>query len=166
MRYLITSVAFVAVMSSGTMLGFFFAWYCSTLWGLDLLPPETAISAMNSMNSIVRNASFAPFFFGTPIYLAISAAFAFSTGNQPSAILFFIAAIIYVGGCILLTATINVPMNEALGLINPDVMENPDEIWSSYSHDWQFWNVVRMLFAGLSFLVGLSGLYLLNRKAL
>lgn len=147
------------------MFGFFFAWYCSTLWGLDLLPPETAISAMNEMNSIVRNASFALFFFGTPIYLMVTALLAHSTENRPSAILFFVAAFVYVGGCFALTGMVNVPLNEALALIEPDKVTRPEEIWTTYSRDWQYWNIVRMLFAGLSFLVGLIGLYQLNRKA-
>lgn len=164
MKKLTISAAFVGTLSSGAMFGFFYAWYCSTLWGLDLLPGEVAISAMNSMNSIVRNFSFAPAFFGTPIYMMIAAILAYFTDNRNSAILLLAAAIVYGLGCVVLTASVNVPMNEALGRLDPYSVAQPDQVWMAYSSSWKIWNIIRMIFAGITLLLGMSAIYQLYRK--
>ena len=45
---------------SAAIFGFFYAWVCSTMWGLDQTDPVVAITAMQAMNASVRNAVFAP----------------------------------------------------------------------------------------------------------
>lgn len=46
------------------------------MWGHDTLAPQVAIEAMNGMKATVRNAAFAPAFFGTPLALLVTAALA------------------------------------------------------------------------------------------
>jgi uncharacterized membrane protein len=70
MRPLAYLFAFLSLIPSGAMLEFFSAWVRSTMWGLHAAPPAIAIQAMQAMNASVRNAVFAPAFFGTPIALA------------------------------------------------------------------------------------------------
>ncbi len=62
--------ATVAVLLTGAIFGFFYAWVCSTMWGLDDADPRVAIAAMQAMNASVRNAVFFPAFFLTPVALA------------------------------------------------------------------------------------------------
>ena len=57
----------VPVVFAGAAFGFFYAWVCSTLWGLDTLAPQAAIDAMNAMNESVRNPVFFTGFFLTPV---------------------------------------------------------------------------------------------------
>ena len=49
----------LSVVFSGAIFGFFYAWVCSTMWGLDATDPRVAIQAMQAMNGSVRNAVFA-----------------------------------------------------------------------------------------------------------
>lgn len=42
-------LALLSLLFSGAMFGFFFAWVCSTLWGLDAADPNVAIAAMQAM---------------------------------------------------------------------------------------------------------------------
>lgn len=63
----------LSLLSSGAIFGFFYAWVCSTMWGLDAANPALAIGAMQAMNASVRNAVFAPAFFGTPFVLIATA---------------------------------------------------------------------------------------------
>ena len=46
-------LAVVTIVFFGAIFGFFFAWVCSTLWGLDHIDPRSAIEAMNGMNESV-----------------------------------------------------------------------------------------------------------------
>jgi len=46
----IKALAFLSLILSAAIFGFFFAWVCSTMWGLDALDPRVAITAMQGMN--------------------------------------------------------------------------------------------------------------------
>ena len=64
--------AWVGVLFAGAIFGFFYAWVCSTMWGLDEADPRVAIAAMQAMNASVRNAVFFPAFFLTPVVLGVN----------------------------------------------------------------------------------------------
>lgn len=149
-----------ALMFTAAMFGFFYAWICSTMWGLATLDPNTAIAAMQGMNASVRNGVFGLAFFGTPLVTAIAAFACYTTKARASAILMLLAMITYTLGALILTMSVNVPMNEALALITlPQPAEAAAQIWSDYTTGWEVWNITRTGFAGLATL--LTGLALL-----
>lgn len=148
-------LALPALVLSGAVFGFFYAWVCSTMWGLDALPPEMAMAAMQAMNASVRNAVSAPAFFGTGPVLLMTAAWAWGRGNDRAAALFAAAGAVYLLGAFLPTAMVNVPMNEALARVDPGGA-GAAEVWAAYSPRWQAWNIARTIAAGLA--VALAGL--------
>ena len=154
-------LALLSLLFSGAMFGFFFAWVCSTMWGLDAADPNVAILAMQAMNASVRNWVFAPAFFGTPVLLMFTALAATRARERPVATCFALAALFYVVGVIVPTMTANVPLNEALALVEtPLGPAEASEAWRAYSGPWQYWNVVRAVAAGLVLALagwGLSG---------
>ena len=158
---LLKGASLITLLLCGALFGFFYAWICSTMWGLDNIPPTLAIEAMQGMNASVRNAIFAPVFFGTSIATLALAGLAYINNEKRSSLLFLSAALIVFLGCQVLTFSINVQMNEALALISIDELKGAPEraaqIWHDYSPNWQFWNVIRTLFAGLALaLVGMG----------
>lgn len=166
MRELTIAMIFVSLLLGAAIFGFFFAWVCSTMWGLDAAEPKIAIQAMQAMNASVRNAVFFPAFFLTPLAMAATAAL-LSGAQRGPAIAFGLAAIIYLLGGLILTMAINVPMNEALAqVVIPEEPEAAAQVWRNYSERWQFWNQVRTVASGLAFLVAAYGTYLLDRNAL
>lgn len=72
--------AAIALLLCGAIFGFFYAYSVSVMWGLDSADPRSAIAAMRGINRVVRNAAFAPAFFGTPLALLASATLAYATG--------------------------------------------------------------------------------------
>lgn len=151
--------AHLSLLATGAMFGFFYAWVCSTMWGLDAADPSVAIAAMQAMNASVRNVVFAPAFFGTPVILLATAVLARRSGRRVSARAFFAAALFYVVGGLALTATVNVPMNEALAKVRlPLAAHDAEAVWSAYSGRWQTWNMVRMCASGLALLAAGYGL--------
>ncbi|WP_417681362.1 DUF1772 domain-containing protein [Roseibium sp.] len=165
MRYPTKAMILVSLTLSAAIFGFFYAWVCSTMWGLDAADPRVAIQAMQAMNASVRNFVFAPAFFGTPVALALTAFLLMREGNGRSAAAFALAAGVYFALGLLLTMRINVPMNEALALITvPDDVESARAIWQDYSDPWQFWNQIRTITSGVAFLLAVSGVMLLERK--
>ena len=165
MPTLAKSLAISSLIFAGAIFGFFYAWVCSTMWGLDSLDPRTAIAAMNAMNGSVRNAVFAPAFFGTPVVLAV-AAVALRLVNDRRASIWFasVAAVSLIFGT-LLTMAVNVPMNEALVLVNiPEDRSAAQSIWDAYSPRWQFWNQARTVASGIALLLACIGLSKITKQ--
>ncbi|UYV37922.1 DUF1772 domain-containing protein [Rhodobacteraceae bacterium D3-12] len=164
MHALLLPMAFLSLLLSGAIFGFFYAWVCSTMWGLDAADPQIAIPAMQAMNASVRNAVFAPAFFGTPVVLLVTAFLARGGGYPRAALLFGAAGLTYLFGGMALTMAINVPMNEALATLSvPSSRDDAAAIWAEYSPRWQLYNVVRTAFSGVTLLLTGAGLMALNR---
>lgn len=158
MTQLLYPVAGVAMLLSAAIFGFFYAWVCSTMWGLDAIDPRVAIAAMNGMNDSVRNMVFAPAFFGTPVALLLTAALSLGTGHKPAALWFGAAGLLYFVGAFLVTLTVNVPMNRALLVTEiPERIEDARAIWEAYSSKWQVYNLARTIVSGVAFLLALMG---------
>lgn len=151
---------FVALVLSAAILGFFYAWVCSTMWGLDAADPRVAIAAMQAMNASVRNAMFFPAFFLTPVMLAVAAIAVSMAGSRAAAAALAAAAIVYLAGAFAPTALVNVPMNEALAALAVPVERAAAEaIWADYSSRWQWWNALRAAACLVAFLFAATALY-------
>jgi uncharacterized membrane protein len=153
----------VALILTGAIFGFFYAWVSSTMWGLDAADPRVAIEAMQEMNASVRNAVFFPAFFLTPFALTAAGALLRRDGARRTSTLFILAGGVYLVGGLLLTATVNVPMNRTLALVDiPDSIEAAGRIWTDYSERWQVWNLVRTFASGVALLLVGVGLTMLR----
>lgn len=159
------ALALTGVVFAGAIFGFFYAWVCSTMWGLDDADPRTAIEAMQAMNCTVRNVVFAPAFFGTPVVLAAAAALAVRAGRRAAAGWLGVAALVYLLGGLVLTLAVNVPMNDELATESFDVrVEQARAVWADYSGRWQRWNLARTVASGISLLLAGIGLRVLSRE--
>jgi len=147
------ALALIALLTSAALFGFFYAWICSTMWGLATLPPDIAIQAMNAMNANVQNATFAWSFFGAGLLL-------FATGLlnlRSGGVWFLIAAFIVWFGGNGITFIFHIPLNTNLALV---AIPTPDAtaIWQSYTSEWEFWNITRCVFCGIGVLLAGIGL--------
>ncbi|SMX45359.1 anthrone oxygenase family protein [Actibacterium lipolyticum] len=164
MRFTLPISAFLSLILSGAIFGFFYAWVCSTMWGLDAADPRVAINAMQAMNASVRNGVFAPAFFATPFVMLLTATLAQRQDRGSAAWAFAIGGVIYLFGGLALTMAVNVPMNESLAQISvPDQREVAERIWSDYSPRWQMWNQIRTVLSGVA--LGMTGVGLYNLRA-
>ncbi|WP_299904859.1 anthrone oxygenase family protein [uncultured Paracoccus sp.] len=133
------------------------------MWGLDAADPQVAIAAMQAMNASVRNAVFAPAFFGMPLVLLVTA-LANRRTSGAAALAFAVAAVVYTLGGLVLTLAVNVPMNEALAqVIIPEDRAEAAAIWAGYSPRWQLWNQIRTVASGVALLLAGWGTWRLGR---
>ncbi len=152
-RALLIPVTGVAMLLSAAIFGFFYAWVCSTMWGLDMADPRVAIAAMQAMNASVRNAVFAPAFFGTAPILLLTAFVMMREAQRSAALWFGLAGIMIALLTVALTAAFNIPMNEALASVAvPQDIEAARIIWADYSPQWQVWNQIRTVTSGIAVL--------------
>ncbi|UWR15051.1 DUF1772 domain-containing protein [Sulfitobacter sp. M368] len=153
MPSLIRPLALLSLLLSAALFGFFYAWVCSTMWGLDTADPRVAIAAMQAMNASVRNAVFAPAFFGTAPVLLLTAFVMLREKQSGAALWFGLAGVMVAVLAVALTAAFNIPMNEALaGVAVPQDIEDARIIWAEYSTQWQVWNQIRTVTSGVAVL--------------
>ncbi len=133
----------------GVMAGFFFAFSNTVMPGLDLMPGPTATQAMQNINIAVRNPVFFAVFAATPILGTVLAVVCLiNVRHRRTGLLLLLSAAIYIGGVVVLTAGINVPMNRALGLLSGLSTQE----WLQWSADWTVSNHVRTVVSILSLL--------------
>lgn len=157
--------AYTSVLFAGAIFGFFYAWVCSTMWGLDAADPRVAMAAMQAMNDSVRNAVFFPAFFLTPIVLGGTALIVRRAGSGHAAVLFGSAAVIYVVAAMAVTGLVNVPMNEELAAMPiPASISEAALIWQEYSGRWQVYNIIRTVASGVTLVLVAVGLASLGRS--
>ena len=144
---LFTLLPLISVGFSGACFGFFFAWQSSTLRGLDMIDPATAIEAMQAMNASVRNPHFGTVYFGTPIVLTLAAVVMAVLRARVAAVVLGLALVLHMAGVFGVTAALNVPMNRELAGVDAQV-PGADAIWQAYSTRWQSANLIRMIAAG------------------
>jgi uncharacterized membrane protein len=153
MPSLIRPLVLLSLLLSAALFGFFYAWVCSTMWGLDTADPRVAIAAMQAMNASVRNAVFAPAFFGTAPVLLLTAFVILREKQSGAALWFGLAGVMVAVLAVALTAAFNIPMNEALaGVAVPQDIEAARIIWAEYSTQWQVWNQIRTVTSGVAVL--------------
>ncbi len=124
----------------GLMCGFFYAFSCTVMPGLDLTDPDAAVAAMQGINRAVRSPVFFVTFFLTPLF-SLAAALLLARKAPRAALFMGGAGAVYLGAALILTMQVNVPMNEALAQVKTDA--DMAAIWAAYSPDWTFWNHVR-----------------------
>ena len=139
---------FVAVILLAAIAGFFYAYWCSVMIGLDAAGAQTALPAMQAINRMVRNAMFAPAFFGPLIALPLAAALSWRAGADHSARLLAAALAVYGVGAFGVTVSANVPLNADLARVAADAPDL-EARWRHYLAYWSDWNALR---AAASFL--------------
>lgn len=160
MFVLITVVAVLSLVLTAVVSGVFFAYSNSVLPGLDAVEPGAAIDAMSSMNRAIINPMFLLSFLGPPVTALAAGILIMVDGGMAGGLLFLAAAVVYLLGCVVTTARVNVPMNNALDAAPaPADGDEATRVWTGFSIRWTRWNNWR---AGLSLVaVALSGIGLL-----
>ena len=96
----------------GLMAGFFYAYACSVMVGLDRVDDRTFIVTMQWINATVRNVAFAPAFFGSLLLTIAAAVVALVVAHSTRG--WIVAAAVLYAAAFLVTLTLNVPLNEQL----------------------------------------------------
>jgi uncharacterized membrane protein len=136
----------LSALGCGLNAGVFFAFSTFVMNALAQQPTASGIATMQSINATAINPWFMTVFLGTGtscLFLAISSLLKW---HQPGASYFFIGSLLYLGGTVLVTAALNVPLNYALAIVKPDSPEGATP-WAKYLTNWTFWNHVRTIAA-------------------
>jgi len=138
----VTTLLWVAALSSGIMAGVYFAFSGFIMQAFNKLSASQAVAAMNVINVTILRSVFMPLFFASTIvslFLVIAGLFYWS---ETGAGLMMVAGLVYFIGMFICTAIFNVPLNNRLASLEPD-SENLNKIWPHYFQTWTNWNHLR-----------------------
>ncbi|SMF13049.1 Uncharacterized membrane protein [Tistlia consotensis] len=145
-RGIAAGAGLLALVLTGAIAGFFYAYSASVLQGLDVSDPRDAIAAMQGINATIRNPGFGISFFGAPLATLIAAGLFLRLRRRAVALAFLIAALLYVTCALLPTLLIHVPMNDALAQVAiPADREQALRVWAGFADPWDSWNLVRTI---------------------
>lgn len=138
------ALTFAAAIGSAVVGGIFYAFSSFVMAALGRLPAAEGAAAMNAINVTVINFSFMTVFMGTALICLVLAGGSWFWWGETRGKLILVASLIYLIGSIGVTMVGNVPLNDALAAIQPNVPEAA-AIWSQYLGVWTGWNHVRTI---------------------
>lgn len=152
MKNILTISTLVSILLAGALFGFFYTLSISIMPGLDLTEPYSAIVANQAIGRASQNTFFTLALLGTPLSLIISLILTWLKGNKIGGYWFGAALVAFIA-MVIVTATLNVPLNQVLDAVAVTPQQSDlQQIWEAYSTDWQRWNWLRVLFSGLTLL--------------
>ncbi len=134
----VSGLTVTSAVGAGLMAGLLFAFSTSVMPALKEQPSASAIATMQSANVTILNPVFLLLFVGTTaacVLLACTTPFAHGGGS----LLRVVGALLFVVGCIVVTAGINVPMNDTLATFDPTA-PGAATYWATYLHRWTISN--------------------------
>jgi uncharacterized membrane protein len=135
-----------AALGCGLIAGVFFAFSTFVMSALARLQPAQGIAAFQSINITVYNPWFMGTFLGTAVACLFLAVSSLLKWQQPGAAYLLVGSLLYLVGTVLVTIAFNVPLNDALAVVDPGSADGVSR-WSSFLPNWTNWNHVRTIAA-------------------
>jgi uncharacterized membrane protein len=143
----------LATLTTGLITGVYYAFEVSVNLGLAAQPDAAYVATMNAINEGIENPLFFASFFGAALFPLVALAAHYRKPRSGRFLLVALACVLYIGGSLLLTSFVNVPMNNQLAAVDPDAPARVlAEARDAYEGPWDFWNGVRTVFSTLAFL--------------
>jgi len=141
MTLLLDGLLVAAVVGSGVMSGLLFVFSNTIMEALARQGLDAGAATMVAINAIILNPLFFLFFMGTAVLSVAAAGVALATDHE-ARFLILGAAASYLVGVFLVTALVNVPLNDQLAAVVPGT-EEARGVWTLYLERWTRWNTVR-----------------------
>lgn len=152
-----------SALATALISGFFYAYACSVMIGLSRVDDRTFVTTMQWINATVRNAGFAPAFFGALLLPAVTA-LVLARWRSPGT-RWVVAALVLYAGAFAVTMGVSVPLNEELaGAGSPETIADLAAVRAAYEDRWVSWNLVRTVLSTAALVALLRALVLLGRR--
>ena len=146
---------FTAIVLTGLSAGLFYAWMVSVIPGTRKVVDMTYLETMQMINRAILNPAFYLIFMGSPLALGLSTIQQYNSGTNFWYLL--AASLTYTLGTFGVTVFGNVPLNDALDVLNLTDLSEAEVISfrKSYEEKWNRLHLIRTVFAVLSFVLAL-----------
>lgn len=133
----------LSLLATGLAAGLFYAYSMSVMPGLARVGDRAFVEAMNSINRAILNGWFAIAFGGAFVFTAVAALLHLDAGHRAT-LLWIVAALVLYVAQLVVTFTVNVPLNNELGAVDLDTGDLA-AARGRFEAAWVRWNVVRTL---------------------
>ncbi len=144
LQHIVTGLLWFSAIGCGLIAGLYFAFSTFIMTALGRIDQASGIAAMNSINTVIVKSLFMPFFLGTTLAALALAILGIARWDAPGTAAMLAGGIVYVLGMFVVTMLFNVPLNNALAVVQP-ASADAASVWARYLEDWTFWNHVRTL---------------------
>jgi uncharacterized membrane protein len=146
------TVLALATLLVGLSAGVFFAYSTSVMLALKQVDDRTFVDVMQKINTAILNGWFLTAYVGA-LLAAIVAVLLHLTGGHRAPLPWLLAALALYAVAFIVTAAINVPMNNQLDAAGPvAALPDPAAVRQSFESGWVRWNVVRTVSSAWSLL--------------
>ncbi len=139
----------------GIMAGFFWTYTFNVNLAMLAVDGATYATVQSLFNQNVRHFIFFLFFFGGALFSLLALIINWRHWRTPAFWMLACAALVYIGGVIVFTAVVNLPLNEYTESWDP---QNLPADWAEVRTQWNRANAVRVGTAGLAFVLTLAAL--------
>jgi len=147
----------IATFVFGIMAGFFWTYTFNVNVAMLQVDGETYATVQSLLNQNVRHLMFFSFFFGGGAFSVLALLSNWRHWRSPSFLLLAIACVVYIGGVIVFTSQVNLPLNYYTESWDP---QNLPTDWAMIRTQWNQANAIRVGTAGLAFVLSLCSLLL------
>ncbi len=149
----------VAVLGCGLMAGVYFAFSAVVMRSLAVIPEESGILAMQSINKVILKTQFIPLFWLTCTLSLALGIWGIYHWSQPGTGWLLLGTPVYLLGMLGCTIGFNIPLNDRLEAMDAKSTE-AKELWVEYLKSWTRWNHLRGTASLLSCAIYLQALSL------
>ena len=156
-----TITLFAGIVLTGLSAGFFYAWAVSVIPGTRKVSDLVYLESMQSINREIINPWFFVIFFGC-LVLLVAGAIQYYQSTPAIFWLLLSASAVYLAGTFGVTGLGNVPLNNALDVLDLSVLtqDKISEFRHYYELKWNRLHLVRTVFSVLSFLLALAAAFI------
>ena len=144
MEQLIFVVTLLAALGTALLAGNFFAFSTFLLKALGGLSAERGIVAMQAITMAIKKPVFLVVFFGTAVLCAVLAGTALLHRVAPGSCYLLAGTLFFLMGTFPVTMMRNLPLNNQLAAVVPDLKEGRD-LWKRFQSSWGMWNHIRTI---------------------
>jgi uncharacterized membrane protein len=159
-----TAVLLLATLAMGLSAGLFFTFSIAVMPGLARTDDRTYVTAMRWINIKILNSWFA-FAFGGAMLFTLVAAGAYLGGDGRGVLVWIVAAALLYAAQLVITFTVNVPLNNALLRATEGEVADPAAVRQRFEARWVRWNAVRSVLSVAAFACLLAAVVLDARAA-
>ncbi|WP_283133201.1 DUF1772 domain-containing protein [Rhizohabitans arisaemae] len=139
-----------ATVSVGLIAGLLYGFACAVMPGLRMAGDQAFVEVMRRINVAIMNGWFAVAFAGAPILTLAAGLLQISADSRP-ALPWIGAGFVLYGAALLITAVVNVPLNNGLEADGRAVGTDPSTARTRFEPRWVRWNVIRTVLCTAAF---------------
>ena len=146
-------ILILTITSVALMAGLFYSFSISVMPALSRTENKTFVEVMQQINRVIINPYFGIAFFGSIIFTIVNVYFQFREGVDVKFYLTVASALIFLIGTIGVTFFGNVPLNNALDVVNIANETDVEKARISFERIWNLLNNIRSISALISLIL-------------